>query len=76
MLRLHVPGMSCGGCGAAIRRAVSTVPGVENICIDLPARAVEIAGAVEPAAVCAALKAAGYPVSDADRLALALGAAG
>lgn len=76
MLRVRVPSMTCGGCAAAIRRTASAVPGVENVCVDLPARAVEISGRVDPAAVCAALKAAGYPVSEADRVALALGAGG
>lgn len=75
-LRMHVPGMKCGGCAAAIRRALAPVPGVEDIRIAPADRLVEICGGADPAAVCAALGAAGYPVSDADRVAMTLGAVG
>ena len=76
MLRLQVPGMTCGGCAAAVRRALAPVAGIDEIRADPATHVVEVRGAAEEAAVCEALRAAGYPVTAAERVAMNLGAAG
>lgn len=60
MLRFTIPGMTCGGCAASVRKALGAVEGVESVAIDLPSRSVEVAGRPVPAAIARALAAAGF----------------
>ncbi|HEX6151957.1 MAG TPA: heavy-metal-associated domain-containing protein [Solirubrobacterales bacterium] len=60
-LTLKVPDMSCGHCVASISDAVGGVPGVSDLQVDLGSKRVEVAGeGLEPAAVAAAVREAGY----------------
>lgn len=60
-LTLRVPDMSCGHCVASVSGAVERVPGVSDVQVDLEAKRVEVAGeGLEPAAVAAAVREAGY----------------
>lgn len=60
-MQFSVPDMSCGHCKAAVERALARLsPGV-TVAVDLPARRVTVEGPVAPAAVIAALSAAGFP---------------
>jgi copper chaperone CopZ len=58
----NVKDMTCGGCAASIRNAVTQVPGVQGIEIDVPSRQVVVdAPANVPAeTIVAAMSAAGY----------------
>jgi copper chaperone len=58
-----VGGMSCGGCVASVTRAVSRLPGVKMVDVSLQNKAATIeydATAIEPAAIVAAIEAAGF----------------
>jgi copper ion binding protein len=59
----EVRGMSCGHCVAAITSAVSALPGVTDVDVDLAGGAVRVAGTADPAAVAAAIEDAGYDVA-------------
>jgi copper chaperone len=62
----EVRGMHCGGCVKSVTRAVSQVPGVQAVEVSLERNAatVEYDGAtVAPAAIVAAIEAAGFEAS-------------
>lgn len=63
MLQFKVPGMSCGGCAASVRKALGTVAGVETAEIDLAARTVALTGSADREAVAQALTRAGFEPS-------------
>ena len=58
-LQFSVDGMSCASCVARVEKAVTAVPGVSNVSVNLASETVRMDGPVEP--VVAALQAAGYP---------------
>jgi copper chaperone len=58
---IRVPGMTCRHCVRAVSAAVSDVPGVSAVAVDVTTRSVEVRGPAEPAAVRTALAAIGYP---------------
>lgn len=60
MVAFKVPGMTCGGCANAVRKALGAVGGVEGIEIDVPGKEVRLSGSADPAAVRKALSAAGF----------------
>ena len=60
---LEVRGMSCGHCVAAITSAVSALPGVTGVDVDLVGAAVRVAGTADDAAVAASIEDAGYDVA-------------
>jgi copper ion binding protein len=58
-----VQGMHCGGCVKSVTRAVSQVPGVKGVEVSLEKGAASVeydAAAVAPAAIVAAIEAAGF----------------
>jgi copper chaperone CopZ len=57
--------MSCGHCVSAITAAVTPLPGVTSVDIDLPGGRVTVAGAPDIAAVTAAIENSGYDVGSA-----------
>ncbi|WP_319457151.1 MULTISPECIES: cation transporter [unclassified Mycobacterium] len=59
----EVRGMSCGHCVAAITSAVSALPGVTGVDVDLADGAVHVSGTADDAAVAAAIEDAGYDVA-------------
>jgi copper ion binding protein len=59
----EVRGMSCGHCVAAITSAVSALPGVTGVDVDLAGGAVHVSGTTDDAAVAAAIEDAGYDVA-------------
>jgi copper chaperone len=61
----EVPGMSCGHCVAAITSAVTGLPGVTAVNVELARAEVRVDGTPNPAAVTAAIQEAGYDVSAA-----------
>ena len=61
-----VRGMSCGGCVKSVTRAVSQVPGVQAVEVSLEKGAASVQyddAAVAPAAIVAAIEAAGFEAS-------------
>ena len=60
---LEVSGMSCGHCVAAITTAVSALPGVAGVDVDLGGGTVRVGGAPDAAQVMAAIEDAGYDVA-------------
>jgi len=62
MISVHVPSMTSRQCARTISARVSDVPGVHTLEVDLSARTVRVTGPADPAAVAAAIDAAGHPV--------------
>jgi copper ion binding protein len=60
---LEVSGMTCGHCVSAITSAVSALPGVTGVDVDLEAGAVRVEGTPDAASVTAAIEDAGYDVA-------------
>ncbi|MBJ7386088.1 MAG: heavy-metal-associated domain-containing protein [Mycolicibacterium sp.] len=60
---LEVSGMTCGHCVSAITSAVSALPGVTGVDVDLQAGSVRIEGTPDVGAVTAAIEDAGYDVA-------------
>jgi copper chaperone CopZ len=62
MYTFNVADMSCGGCAASIRKAVSRVSGVSSVSADPQTKAVVVEASPEVTreAVVAAINAAGY----------------
>ena len=59
--RYTVNGLKCGGCVAKATAVLQAVPGVTAAQVDLATHSARVAGEAAPAAVIAALQAAGYP---------------
>jgi copper chaperone len=62
-LVLEVSGMTCGHCVSAITSAVSALPGVTGVDVDLEAGSVRVEGTPDAASVTAAIEDAGYDVA-------------
>jgi copper chaperone CopZ len=62
---LEVRGMSCAHCVSAITSAVSTLPGVAGVDVDLGAGMVRVSGTPDAVRVTAAIEDAGYDVASA-----------
>lgn len=62
-----VTGMTCGHCVSAVREEISRIPGVQSVDVDLASGAVTVAsaGALDDAAVAAAVDEAGYALAAA-----------
>ncbi len=59
-IRLSIGGMACAGCVAAVEEALRQVTGVEEAMVNLGERTATVRGAADPAALIAAVRAAGY----------------
>jgi copper chaperone CopZ len=57
---LAIEGMTCTGCVTAVTRALSRVPAVSHVEVDLVAARAHITGAADPAALLAAIEQAGF----------------
>ncbi|MBR6377780.1 MAG: heavy metal translocating P-type ATPase [Oscillospiraceae bacterium] len=64
MKQYNVTGMSCAACSARVEKAVKAVPGVEACAVSLLTNSMGVEGTAEPAAVIAAVTAAGYGASE------------
>ena len=60
MQKYKITGMSCAACSARVEKAVSKVPGVNSCSVSLLTNSMGVDGDAEPAAVIAAVQAAGY----------------
>ena len=61
---LHVEDMMCEHCKARVEKALSAVPGVTKVKVDLAAKTAAVYGDADTAALIAAVKEAGYDVAD------------
>ena len=64
---MNVKGMTCGGCSAAITRALKAAPGVQDVAVDLPRATVTVRydeTAATQASLRQAVRQAGYEVAD------------
>jgi P-type Cu+ transporter len=61
-IRMHIVGMGCDGCVSSVHEALQGISGVIRAEVDLhrASAEVEIAPSIEPAALIAAVEAAGY----------------
>jgi copper chaperone CopZ len=62
---IEVRGMSCGHCASAITSAVSALPGVAGVQVDVRGGTVRVDGTPGAAEVIAAIEDAGYDVATA-----------
>jgi copper chaperone len=62
--RFSVPDLNCGGCAASIRKVLDGKPGVYEVAIDIPAKAVTIRHDGDDGAVADALGRVGFPVAE------------
>ena len=60
MKQYTVTGMSCAACSARVEKAVAKVPGVTACSVSLLTNSMGVEGSADPAAVIAAVEAAGY----------------
>lgn len=66
MTRLSIPDMSCGHCKAAVTSALTSVPGVVEVDVDLADRTARVEGDAPLAALLTTLDLAGYPATPAE----------
>ena len=64
MKQYDVTGMSCAACSARVEKAVGAVPGVTACAVSLLTNSMGVEGTAEPAAVIAAVQAAGYGAAE------------
>ena len=62
-LQLSVPGMTCQHCVRTVSAALSDVPNVSGVHVDLDTKLVTVAGPADEAAVRAAVAEAGYEIA-------------
>ena len=62
MISVHVPAMTARQDVRTVSAWISDVPGVQTLEADLGTRTVHVSGPADPAAVTAAVRAAGYVV--------------
>lgn len=65
MTQLKITGMTCGHCLMSARKALSAVPGVRTVSIDLPSGLAEVEGEAPLAALVAAVEEEGYAAVEA-----------
>ena len=63
MEQYNVTGMSCAACSARVEKAVGQVPGVTACSVSLLTNSMGVEGTADPAAIMAAVEAAGYGAS-------------
>ncbi len=64
-LKLDVSGMTCGGCARSVEKIIQKADAASKVTVDLSSGRVEAETSADPAAVAAALTAAGFPAKQA-----------
>ena len=67
MRQYNIKGMSCAACSARVEKAVSKVKGVTSCSVNLLTNSMGVEGSATDADIFAAVKAAGYGISSADK---------
>lgn len=65
MTTFLIPVMGCAHCKATVEAALTAVPGVTAVMVDLSARQARVTGSAAIPALIAALDQAGYPAAEA-----------
>ncbi len=65
MTAIKITGMTCPHCVRAATEALKAVPGVTSAEVDLATGLAQVEGSADPAALCAAIQAAGYAAEPA-----------
>ncbi len=66
MTTLTISGMSCGHCVKAVEKALSSVPGTQNVQVNLEAGRATVEGNADVQALVAAVKEEGYQATPTD----------
>ncbi len=66
-MRVEIEGMSCEHCAKVVKEALSRLPGVEAVEVELQAGEARLAGSPDPEAVRQAVEEAGYRVRRIER---------
>ena len=69
MEQYNITGMSCAACSARVEKAVGQVPGVTSCTVSLLTNSMGVEGTADPAAILAAVQAAGYGASPKSQIA-------
>jgi copper chaperone len=64
-VKLSIPDMSCGHCKSAVTAALTAVPGVIAVDVNLEDRSAKVSGNAPTTLLLASLKDAGYPAMPA-----------
>lgn len=64
-LKLDVSGMTCGGCARSVEKIIQKADAASKVTVDLSSGRVEAETSADPAAIAAALTAAGFPAKQA-----------
>ncbi len=59
-----IEGMSCGHCVAAVKSAIESVPGVDQVAVSLEPGRATVVGSPEPAAIAKAVEEEGYSAAE------------
>ena len=59
-----IKGMRCPHCQATVQRSISSLPGTENVNVDLGKGTATVQGQVEPAEVCRVVRLAGFEIEE------------
>lgn len=62
-VQLHITGMSCGHCVAAVTKALKSVPGTQEAQVDLASGSATVQGSAPPEALVKAVADEGYGVT-------------
>lgn len=69
-LKVEVENLKCGGCASGIRKALSGLPGVQSVSVDLARDEVSVEGDVSRETVVDKLRQLGYPPKGENSLSL------
>jgi copper chaperone CopZ len=59
-VQLHITGMTCGHCVAAVTKALKSVPGTQDVQVDLASGHATVQGSAAPQALVKAVEEEGY----------------
>ena len=60
-MRFHVDNMKCDGCVGAVKEVLESVPGSQQVVVDLDGKWAEVEGAIDVDKAIASLTEKGYP---------------
>lgn len=69
-LKVEIENLKCGGCASGIRKALSGLPGVQSVSVDLARDEVSVEGDVSRETVVDKLRQLGYPPKGENSLSL------
>ena len=64
-MQFHIENMTCGGCARSVEKIIQKQDAASKVSVDLATGRVEAETSADPAAIAAALTAAGFPAKQA-----------